>query len=261
MAVKQKISKSVKTVRKIRASVNKPAVKLSVPKKTAKNLKKTVNSVQKRDAAGTATLPVISAGGESNSTVRVDKKMFEAKINEKLISQTIRVYLANQRAGTAQVKTRGKVEGSTRKIYRQKGTGKARHGSIRAPIFVGGGIVFGPVVRDFRLSIPQKMKRLSLAGSLSYQKKQGNVSVVDGLDKLKQKTKIMAKLMDSVAGKNSILFAVDPHTNTCIKAIRNIRNIDIIPAASLNTYEVLKHRKIIFTREGLEMFSGLSKTK
>src|SRR3990170_6251019 len=136
-------------------------------------------------------VPVVGVDGKTKSKIQLPKELFGAKVNKALLAQAVRVYLANQRTGNAATKTRGEVEGSTRKIYRQKGTGRARHGAIRAPIFVGGGIVFGPRPHDFHLDFPKKMKRRALGSALTSKLGSGDVIVVSGLSDLEPKTKYM----------------------------------------------------------------------
>jgi large subunit ribosomal protein L4 len=143
------------------------------------------------------------------------------------------------------------VEGSTRKIYRQKGTGRARHGNIRAPIFVGGGITFGPVPHDFSMKMPEKMRRLALACALTSQYESGNVVFVDGLASLKPKTKYMAQSLTSLIGDARTLLVVGKEKGLVTRTARNIHNITLTSAESLNTYDVLSHNKIVFMKDGV----------
>src|SRR3989338_5152877 len=126
---------------------------------------------------------VFDTKGALKKTIDLPKEIFGVQENNILLAQAVRVYLANQRQGTVSTKTRGEVAGSTRKIYRQKGTGRARHGSIRAPIFVHGGLVFGPKPRDYSMKFPKKMRKAALASALSSKVNDAQVKVVDGLEK------------------------------------------------------------------------------
>ena len=186
---------------------------------------------------------VVGVDGKAKGRITLPVELFGAKINKQLLAQAVRVYLANQRAGGASTKTRGQVEGSTRKIYRQKGTGRARHGAIRAPIFVGGGIVFGPKPRDFRLSLPQKMRRAALASALT--SKLTDVIIVDGLGEI-EKTKGMASALSSVGATGKTLLVTSKGGN---RAARNIAQVDVKPANMLNAYGVLSHQKLVFTKD------------
>lgn len=184
------------------------------------------------------------------------KELFAAKINKPLMAQAVRVYLANQRQGTASTKTRGEVEGSTRKIYRQKGTGRARHGAIRAPIFVGGGIAFGPTPRDYHLDFPKKMKRAALSSALTSAFQEGKMIVVDGLS-LVAKTKIMANTLQTVGTKGSTLLVVGKDAGVTMRAARNIADLDILPAQNLHAYSVISHQKVVCMKEAIgELSSG-----
>jgi large subunit ribosomal protein L4 len=190
--------------------------------------------------------------GKAAGSIALPKEMFGVKPNSQLIAQAVRVYLANQRVGHAATKTRGMVEGSTRKIYKQKGTGRARHGAIRAPIFVGGGIVFGPQPRDFSLKFPQKMKRAALASALSSQFSAGNIIVVSGLTDLKPKTKLMAKALTAVGRTKNTLLVISKNAEAVSRSARNIQGIDIIPVSDMHTYGVMTHGKIVFMKEALK---------
>lgn len=186
------------------------------------------------------------------------KEIFGAKVNGQLLAQAVRVHLANARQGTLSTKTRGEVEGSNRKIYAQKGTGRARHGSIKAPIFVGGGIVFGPKPRDFSLKLPQKMKLQALISGLSDKFNQKRLFLLDDLKNFKAKTKemmvLLAKLnLEMKKGKLSFpaLLVCDQKNQELILASRNISNLDLTPPKLLNAYQILTHKNIIFTKDAL----------
>lgn len=198
---------------------------------------------------------VVDVEGKATGKMILPIAVFGQKDNKQLITQAVRVFLANQRVGGASTKTRGQVEGSTRKIYNQKGTGRARHGSIRAHIFVGGGVAFGPVTHDFSLSMPTKMKRKALHCALSSQYQAGNIVVVDGLETLKPKTKNMAKAMSAVSGASSSLLVLSKNSQQVARIARNIEGVDTLPAASLNTYEVLSHKKIVLMKEAVGLLS------
>jgi large subunit ribosomal protein L4 len=193
---------------------------------------------------------VVGLDGKAAGSVTLPKELFAAKVNKQLLAQAVRVYLANQRVGHASTKTRGEVEGSTRKIYRQKGTGKARHGAIRAPIFVGGGIVFGPRPRDYSLGFPQKMKRVALASALTQQLGNQNVIIVSGLSDV-AKTKAVAHALTAIGADRKTLLVTAKESASVTRAGRNIKNLDILPVSDLNTYSVLMHGKVVFMKEAI----------
>lgn len=219
-------------------------------------IKKVIKTVKKRDGL---LVDVHNAKGKIVDKISLPKGIFSAKINPLLMAQAVRVYLANQRKGTASTKTRGEVRGSTRKIRRQKHTGRARHGSIRAPIFVGGGIVFGPKPRDYTLKLPKKMKKTALFSALSTKLKDKKIKVIQDFKKIPTKTKVIAnfisKLTDNAKNKK-VLIIVPPLKNGEVekikKAARNIKGVTLTRPTTLNTYEVLNHDFLLFFKESIE---------
>jgi large subunit ribosomal protein L4 len=212
------------------------------------------------------SVPMFDVKGAKEGTFSLPKEVFGVKINEALMAQAVRVYLANQRLGTAVTQTRGEVTGSTKKIYRQKGTGGARHGGKRAPIFVKGGVAHGPKLRDYSLSMPQKMKKAALLSALSQRAKDGDIKVLSGLTKVEAKTKNMHQLISRVTedkkGKGRVLLVTSANPkelSNVYQAGRNIKNVEIINAKLLNTYEVLKHKNLLFMKESVEVLVGGSK--
>lgn len=204
-----------------------------------------------KEEKGTMSVAVVGVDGKSKGHVSLPEALFGAPANAQLLSQAVRVYLANQREGGASTKTRGEVEGSTRKIYRQKGTGKARHGAIRAPIFVGGGIVFGPRPKDFRLEFPKKMRRMALASALSARQKEQNVQVMDGLETL-NKTKRVAEALEATGAKYPMLLVIAKDEGQIMRCARNIADVETMPVTSLNVYAVLAHKSIVVTRAAVK---------
>jgi large subunit ribosomal protein L4 len=197
---------------------------------------------------------VYDINGKKKGSVNLPKEIFCVKTSDRLLAQYKRVYLANQRQGTASTKTRGEVTGSTRKIYRQKGTGRARHGDIRAPIFVGGGIVHGPKPRDYSLKMNKKQKQKALFYSLSEKFRKGDIYFIDGLLKIKAKTKETLKILANFKlDQQKPILVVYPKENSknLILAIRNLEKVDFCQINSLNPYQILKANKIIFAKEAL----------
>lgn len=225
-------------------------------KKAVKPAPKTVKKVAKpsqKSGQNGLSVTVLDITGKSAGTVKLSEVLFGAKVNKSLLSQAVRVFLANQRRGTADTKTRGEVRGSTRKIYRQKGTGRARHGGIRAPIFVKGGIAHGPKPKDYSLSMPVAMKRKALFSALSAKLQAGEMIVVAGFEKL-EKTKAMAKSLTAVGmtEKDSVLFVMPEHKEDTYRAIRNVAKVYVLPANQLNTYEILMAKKLIVMKDAIE---------
>lgn len=203
------------------------------------------------------SVPVYSLTGRASGTLSLPKEIFGRKVNQKLLAQAVRVYATNQKSLLASTKTRGEVEGSTAKIYRQKGTGRARHGSVRAPIFVGGGIVFGPKPRNVKLDLPKKMKKAALISALSFKMLDKNIRGLTGMEKASGKTREMVKLLEKVAGGDkkeiqSALIVTAQKADNVIRAARNIPTVTTLSANAVNAYEVLKHDILLITKEAVE---------
>ena len=196
------------------------------------------------------SVSMLGTDGKAGSKVTLPGELFGFEVNKNLLAQSVRVYLANQREGGAHVKTRGLVEGSTRKIYKQKGTGKARHGSIRAPIFVGGGVVFGPVQRDFHLKLSKSMRRAALVSALSA--KRADTLVMDGLEDLEPKTKNIVATLTAAGATDKVLLVISKDSASLARAARNISFVTLQNAKDLHPYVLITHKKIVFTKKALE---------
>ena len=208
------------------------------------------------------SLSIYGIDGKEQRTVELPKEVFAVKVKPGLLAQAVRVYLVNQRQGNVKVKTRSEVIGSTRKIYRQKGTGKARHGAIKAPIFVGGGVAHGPKQKDYNLKFNKKERKLALYGVLSSKLKENKIF---GLDEkaltMKPKTKAVVNFLKELKlfGKNNLMILKKMETNNLVLAMRNIPNITFVDVNSLNTYMVLKSSSLIFVENALEVFKNKPK--
>ncbi|PJE67358.1 50S ribosomal protein L4 [Candidatus Shapirobacteria bacterium CG10_big_fil_rev_8_21_14_0_10_40_9] len=193
---------------------------------------------------------VISLSGTKKPKISLPAKIFGAKPNPALMAQAVRVFLSNQREARAKTKTRSEVKRSKAKWYRQKGTGRARHGARSAPIFVGGGRAHGPTgEQNYEKAMPKKMGRAALISALSSRARDKEIIIVDGLEKIK-KTKEMAKILKEVTGP--FLLILSGKLENVILATRNIPSLALIQAKSLNAYEVLKAGKILITREAIK---------
>ena len=252
MPTKVKAKAAVKTVKK---EVKKPvkAVVKVAPKKAA--VKASAKELPKET---TLKQSVYDTKGLSADTITLPKEIFDAKVNNPLMAQAVRVYLANQRRGTVKTKSRGEVKISTRKIYRQKGTGRARHGAASAPIFVGGGIAFGPKQRDYSMKLNQNMRRVALFSALSAKLKDGEIKIITGLEKIEPKTKKMADVVTNLGlnGKKQQVLLVTPKAGVdfanVTKAARNIKGVSILSSNQLNTYAVLQNKQILFMKTAVD---------
>ncbi|MBI4036423.1 50S ribosomal protein L4 [Candidatus Daviesbacteria bacterium] len=204
-----------------------------------------------RRASG-LSVPVYSLAGRAAGTMSLPKEIFGQKVNKNLLAQAVRVYLTNQKVMTASTKTRGEIRGSTRKVRPQKGTGRARHGARTAPIFVGGGVTFGPKPRRVRLALPQKMKQAALLSALSSKLADKEILGVAGLEKATGKTKEIAKLMKKITDKKSALIVTGEVQDNVVRGSRNIPGVSVLPANMLNAYEILRHRILLLTKEAVE---------
>jgi large subunit ribosomal protein L4 len=198
-------------------------------------------------------------GGKT--TMTLPSEVFGVKINKTLLAQAVRVYLANQRAGSARAKTRGDVLSSTRKIYQQKGTGRARHGAVSAPIFVHGGVAHGPKLHDFNLSMPKKMRRQALFSALTTKKNDGSIAVIKGLETLEAKTKAIAAVLGKMGmekGRNIMVVMpeVKEKAGNVAKAARNIAGVQLRSVTQLTAYEVLKTKTVLFMQDAIEGLKG-----
>ncbi len=208
-----------------------------------------------KPATATISVTVMGTDGVAKGKMTLPAELFAVNVNKQLLAQSVRVYLANQRSCTASTKTRGEVEGSTRKIYKQKGTGKARHGGIRAPIFVGGGIAFGPKPQDHSLSMPKKMRRLAIASALTSQFAEGSIVFVAGLSDLPPKTKHMAKVCTALGMTGRTLLVTPESAQNVTRAARNLASVDVVGARSIFPYALLSHPHIIMMKEAVSVLS------
>jgi len=192
--------------------------------------------------------------------ISLPPEIFAAEVNPQLMAQAVRVYLANQRKAQPKTKTRAEVNRTKAKWYRQKGTGKARHGSRAAPIFVGGGVAHGPTgEQNYKLKMTKKMKKAALFSALTSKFKEGSILVVKGLEKIEPKTKKMAEVIRKFKSqsanrrtKSKILLILPKLLENIVLAGRNLKNLEISQVADLNTYRVLSSEKLIFLPESIE---------
>ena len=199
----------------------------------------------------------MSGEGKELRSLEVDDSVFGIKPNQAVLHQAFVTQRNNQRAGTASTKTRGLVQGSTRKTRMQKYTGRARHGGIRAPIFVGGGIVFGPQPRDFGIAINKKMRRLAIRSALSGKVADGELVVIDELSFKAPKTQEVIRILRNVGIERSALIVTGQPDRTVLASARNIQKTKVLPAAYLNVADMLNHRHLLMTEEAIKVAEGL----
>ena len=201
------------------------------------------------------TLNVHTADGSTNGTVELPASLFDVEVSTPLLHQVVTAQLAARRQGTHATKTRGQVRGGGRKTYRQKGTGRARQGSIRAPQFTGGGTVHGPQPRDYDQRTPKKMKAAALRGALSDRVRHDRIHVVDDLvPGQNPSTKAARAFIERLTDRKSVLVVLGREDVNSIKSARNLPNVHILPSDQLNTYDVLNSDDIVFSVEALNAF-------
>lgn len=190
--------------------------------------------------------------GETVGEIELSEQVFAAPVNEGLMHSAVLMYLANQRQGTSATKTRGMVRGGGRKPWRQKGTGRARQGSIRAPHWKGGGTVFGPTPRDYRLNMPKKARRKALCSALTTKVQEGDLLVLDQLQIEKPQTKAVVRLLEALKREGKALLVTGTHDANVYLSARNIPGVKTAAASDLNVYDVINHRNLIMTQAAVE---------
>jgi large subunit ribosomal protein L4 len=208
------------------------------------------------------TVDVIAVDGSKSGSVELPGSIFDVQANIPLMHQVVVGQLAAARQGTHKTKTRGEVSGGGRKPYKQKGTGRARQGSIRAPQFAGGGVVHGPVPRDYSQRTPKKMKAAALRGALSDRARDGRISVVATfVEGDTPKTKDALKVLRSVAQSEKVLVVLGRADETNWLSLRNVTSVHLLAADQLNTYDVLVADEVVFTTEALDEFLAVAGNK
>lgn len=196
------------------------------------------------------TVDLYNREGQKVGDMQLSDNVFAVEVNESVLHQVVVAQLANKRQGTQSAKTRAEVSGGGKKPWRQKGTGRARQGSIRAPQWIHGGIVFAPKPRDYRMAIPKTMKRVAMKSALTSKVNDNNIIVLEGLQLEAPKTKEIVKMINAFEAKKPLI--VVPATDEVVyKSVRNIEGAMVIPVNNLNVYDILKHDKFIITKEAV----------
>lgn len=203
-------------------------------------------------------IPVFDITGKEMKAWKVEDNSF-GKANTSILAQAVRVYSSNSHQKTSRVKTRGEVQGSTRKIYRQKGTGNARHGAKYAPIFVGGGIAHGPKgVRPENMVLPKNMRRRALAAAMQVKLAEGSVSGLTGVKDFTGKTSSAAKLLATVAThpKKSVLVVTEGKASSLYLSLSNLQGVSMKRAALVNAYDLVSTSHLIVTKKALSTITS-----
>ncbi|MFZ1362918.1 MAG: 50S ribosomal protein L4 [Candidatus Nanopelagicales bacterium] len=212
-----------------------------------------------------AKVDVLTAAGKKDGSVELPESIFDVQVNVPLIHQVVVAQLAAARQGTAKTKTRAEVRGGGAKPYKQKGTGRARQGSTRAPQFAGGGVVHGPVPRNYEQRTPKKMKAAALRGALTDRARNDRVHVIKSVvDGETPSTKAAVAVLAAVSENPKVLLVAELADTTTWKSVRNIEGVHILAPEQLNSYDVLVNDDVVFTADALETFvnrAGVAKAK
>ena len=190
--------------------------------------------------------------GKEAGEIDLKDEIFGIEINQNAVHEVVKNYLANQRQGTQSAKTRGEVRGGGAKPYRQKGTGRARQGSRVAPNFVGGGVVFAPKPRDYRYSLPKKIKRLAMLSTLTSKVVENEIIVIDELSFDAPKTKDMVSFLSAVGAAKKALIVTAEKDENVVKSAANLEGVETSYVGRMNVYEILNHTSFIVTKAAIE---------
>lgn len=198
-----------------------------------------------------AEVSVFDMQGNETGSVTLSDEIFGVEINEHLIHKAVKIQLANRRQGTQKAKTRSEVRGGGRKPWRQKGTGHARQGSIRAPQWKGGGVVFAPVPRDYSMKMNKKEKRAALKSALTSRVSENKIKVLDNLSLDEIKTKEFKKIMDNLNLEKALVI-IDDNNQNIVMSARNLPTVKTELVNGLNVFDVLKYENVVFTRAAVQ---------
>ncbi len=196
------------------------------------------------------TVGLFNKEGNKIEDIQLNDKVFAVEVNADAMHQVVVALLANKRQGTQSAKTRAEVRGGGIKPWRQKGTGRARQGSIRAPQWIKGGVVFAPKPRDYRMSIPKSMRRVAMLSALTSKVQNDEMVVLDSLTLEAPKTKEIVKMLNAFNAKKTLIVTAEAN-ETVYKSARNIEGVAVLPVNNINVYDLLKYPKVIMTKDAV----------
>jgi large subunit ribosomal protein L4 len=194
---------------------------------------------------------IFNISGQQVGEIELSDDIFNAEINQSILHTVVKNYLANQRQGTQSVKTRAEVSGGGRKPWRQKGTGRARQGSIRAPQWIGGGVAFAPKPRDYSYKLSKKAKRVAMKSALTSKLQNKDMIVLDELDIKEPKTKEMVNILKNLNSQKKTLIVLEQNNENVVKSVSNIPGVSTTIVTTLNVYDILNHDKFIVTKDAV----------
>ena len=196
------------------------------------------------------TVGLFNKEGNKIEDIQLNETIFAAEVNADAMHHVVVALLANKRQGTQSAKTRAEVRGGGIKPWRQKGTGRARQGSIRAPQWIKGGVVFAPKPRDYRMSIPKSMRRVAMLSALTSKVQNDEMVVLDSLTLEAPKTKEVVKMLNAFNAKKTLIITAEAN-ETVYKSARNIEGVAVLPVNNINVYDLLKYPKVIMTKDAV----------
>ncbi|MDY6823586.1 MAG: 50S ribosomal protein L4 [Thermodesulfobacteriota bacterium] len=202
-----------------------------------------------------AVADVKNKNGDTISQTELPDSIFNVEIKSDVLNEVVKMQRAKRRSGTAAVKTRADVKGSTGKMFRQKGTGRARRGDIKSPLLKGGGVVFGPVPRSYAQNVPKKVRKLALKMALSSKLQNDTLTVVDSLTLDEIKTKAFANILNAL-GTDNVLVITDKKDEMLEMSARNIPRVKILRCEGLNVYDILKYRNLVLVESTISAIEG-----
>ena len=202
------------------------------------------------------TVGLFNKEGNKIEDIQLNETIFAAEVNADAMHQVVVALLANKRQGTQSAKTRAEVRGGGIKPWRQKGTGRARQGSIRAPQWIKGGVVFAPKPRDYRMSIPKSMRRVAMLSALTSKVQNDEMVVLDSLTLEAPKTKEVVKMLNAFNAKKTLIITAEAN-ETVYKSARNIEGVAVLPVNNINVYDLLKYPKVIMTKDAVSKIEGV----
>lgn len=202
-----------------------------------------------------AVVDVKNMAGDKVSQIDLSDSIFNIEVKSEVLHEVVKMQLACRRAGTASVKRRSDVKGSTRKLYRQKGTGRARRGDIKSPVMRGGGVVFGPKPKSYAYSVPKKVRRLALKMALSSKLQSSELVVVNSIDFEAPKTKDFVNVMTALKLKNALIITSGENANLELSS-RNVASVKVLKTDGLNVYDVLKYQSLVILEPSVANIEG-----
>jgi len=200
------------------------------------------------------SVDIYNTNKEVIDKITLKEEIFDTDVKDHLLYDVVKMQLANRRSGTASTKGRAEVRGGGKKPYRQKGTGRSRAGSTRSPLWVGGGVIFGPKPRDYSYKVSKKVRKAALKGALTKKLKEGKIMIIDGLDVPEIKTKLFMEILKKLECNSGMTLIVVPERDENLElSSRNIKEVKLLPVKGLNVFDVLKYDTVVVTRPAVEL--------